>query len=71
MDPTLILLRIVHIGSAMTWFGGAVLGTFYFSPIGKALGPAAQPFFDAAEKRERGSTAPTGECSSRPGSTSR
>ena len=51
MDPLLILLRIVHIGSAMIWFGGAVLGTFYFSPIGKALGPAAQPFFDAAEKR--------------------
>ena len=54
MDLILLGLRITHIGSAMIWFGGAVLGTFYFSPIGKALGPAAQPFFDAAEKRGLG-----------------
>lgn len=59
MDPILILLRVTHIGAAMIWFGGAVLGTFYFSPIGKALGPAAQPFFDAAEKRGFGILFPT------------
>ena len=54
MDPLLILLRIVHIGSAMIWFGGAVIGTFYLSPVGKALGPSAQPFLDAMTRRGMG-----------------
>jgi hypothetical protein len=30
MDLFLILLRVVHVGSAMAWFGGAVIS----SPIG-------------------------------------
>lgn len=51
MDPALILFRIVHIGSAMVWFGGAVIGTFYLAPISKALGPAAQPFLEAMTRR--------------------
>jgi hypothetical protein len=54
VDPILTLLRIVHIGSAMIWFGGAVLGTFYLSPVAKALGPSAQPFFDALTRRGMG-----------------
>jgi hypothetical protein len=54
VDPVLILLRIVHIGSAMIWFGGAVIGAFYLAPIGKALGQSAQPFFDAMERRGMG-----------------
>ncbi len=54
MDPALILLRIIHVGSAMVWFGGAVIGTFYLAPISKALGPAAQPFLEAMTKRGMG-----------------
>ncbi len=54
MDPVLILFRIVHIGAAMVWFGGAVIGTFYLSPIAKALGPSAQPVFDAMTQRGMG-----------------
>jgi len=59
MDPALILLRVVHIGSAMLWFGGAVIGTFYLAPITKALGPAAQPFLDAMTRRGIGILFPT------------
>ena len=27
MDWWLILVRIIHIGSAMSWFGGAIIGS--------------------------------------------
>jgi len=32
MDAWLILLRIVHVGSAMIWFGGAILAGFFLQP---------------------------------------
>jgi hypothetical protein len=53
MDWTLILLRVVHIGAAMAWFGGAVIGSFFLAPTEKALGPAAQPFMDHLINRRR------------------
>ena len=53
MDWGLILLRIVHIGSAMTWFGGAIIGGFFLAPTAKALGQAGQPFMDHLIKRRR------------------
>ena len=32
MDWWLIFLRIVHVGSAMAWFGGAIVGGFFLLP---------------------------------------
>ena len=53
MDGWLILLRIVHIGSAMSWFGGAIVGGFFLQPAAAALGQAGQPFMDYLMKRRR------------------
>jgi hypothetical protein len=53
MDLLLIGLRIVHIGSAMSWFGGAVIGSFFLSPTADALGRAGQPFMEHLMKRRR------------------
>ena len=53
MDLLLIGLRIVHIGSAMTWFGGAIIGSFFLSPTADALGRAGQPFMEHLMKRRR------------------
>ena len=53
MDWWLILLRIIHIGSAMSWFGGAIIGSFFLFPTAQALGPAGQPFMDQLMNRRR------------------
>jgi hypothetical protein len=53
MDALVIILRIVHVGSAMAWFGGAVVGGFFLNPTAKALGPAAGPFMEHLLKRRR------------------
>jgi hypothetical protein len=53
VDPVLLLLRIGHVGGAMIWFGGAIIGSFFLSPTVAALGPAAQPFMDHLVKRRR------------------
>ncbi|MDX6562638.1 MAG: hypothetical protein QOD65_2452 [Gaiellales bacterium] len=53
MDWSLIVLRVVHIGSAMAWFGGAIVGSFFLFPTARALGPAGQPFMDHLTKRRR------------------
>jgi hypothetical protein len=53
MDWWLILIRIVHIGSAMTWFGGAIIGSFFLAPTAAALGQAGQPFMDHLMRRRR------------------
>jgi len=53
LDWTLILLRIVHVGSAMVWFGGAIIGGFFLSPTASALGDSAQPFMDHLMRRRR------------------
>ncbi|HEY7527187.1 MAG TPA: hypothetical protein VIA82_10200 [Candidatus Limnocylindria bacterium] len=53
MDWTLIILRILHVGSAMTWFGGAVFGALLLQPTVRALGPKAQPFMDYLVQRRR------------------
>ena len=46
MDLVLIFLRIVHVGAAMAWFGGALVGSVFLSPTAQALGPAGGPFMD-------------------------
>ena len=53
MDLGLILLRVVHVGSAMTWFGGAIVGGFFLFPTAQALGSAGQPFMDQLMNRRR------------------
>lgn len=53
MDWLLLVLRVVHLGSAMIWFGGAIIGGFFLAPTAKALGPSGQPFMDFVMKRRR------------------
>ena len=53
MDWMLIATRVVHVGSAMAWFGGALIGGFFLFPTAQALGPAAQPFMEHLTKRRR------------------
>lgn len=53
MDWLVIILRIVHVGCAMAWFGGAVVSSFFVFPAAQALGPAAQPFMDQLMNRRR------------------
>ena len=53
MDWWLIGLRIVHIGSAMTWFGGAIIGSVFLGPTADALGKAGAPFMDHLMTRRR------------------
>ena len=53
MDWWLIVLRIVHVGAAMAWFGGAIIGGFFLQPTAEALGKAGQPFMEHLLKRRR------------------
>ena len=53
MDPLLLLLRIGHVGGAMIWFGGAIIGSFFLDPTAAALGKRAQPFMDHLMTRRR------------------
>src|SRR6478736_4705718 len=53
VDGWLIFFRIVHVGSAMIWFGGAIIGGFFLSPTAAALGDSAQPFMDHLMRRRR------------------
>ena len=53
MDPVLLLLRIGHVGGAMIWFGGAIIGSFFLAPTAAAIGASAQPFMDHLMRRRR------------------
>ncbi len=53
MDPVLITLRVIHVGAAMTWFGGAILSSFFLQPTVNALGVAGQPFMEHLMKRRK------------------
>jgi hypothetical protein len=53
VDGWLITLRILHIGAAMIWFGGAIIGSFFLAPTAQALGSAGQPFMDHLVKVRR------------------
>lgn len=53
MDPLLIFFRIVHVGAAMIWFGGAIVTSFFLQPTAKALGPAGGPFLDHLMNRRK------------------
>lgn len=49
----MILLRVVHVGSAMAWFGGAMIGAFFLGPTAKALGREGSAFMDHLVTRRR------------------
>lgn len=46
MDALLILFRIIHVGAAMIWFGGAIVSSFFLQPTVEALGVRGQPFME-------------------------
>ena len=51
MDWWLIFFRVVHVGAAMVWFGGAIIGAFFLAPTAAAMGKAGQPFMDHLMRR--------------------
>jgi hypothetical protein len=53
MDVVYIVLRVLHIGAAMGWAGGAALFFFYIEPTLFKLGPDAEKFAnEMIEKRK-------------------
>jgi uncharacterized membrane protein len=46
MDLVYIVLRVLHIGAAIAWAGGAALFFFYIEPTLNKLGPDAEKFAD-------------------------
>ena len=53
MDLFLILARIIHVGAAMIWFGGAIVSSYFLQPTVVALGAAGQPFMEHLMNRRR------------------
>lgn len=53
MDVLLIAMRIIHIGSAMAWFGGAIMGSFFLQPTAAALGASGQSFMEHLLSRRK------------------
>jgi len=51
MDSWLIAIRIVHVGSAMIWFGGAIVTSFFVAPTAQALGRSGAAFLDHLMRR--------------------
>lgn len=48
-----LIVRIVHLGSLMGWFGGSIIGFLFVIPTATALGRAGQPFMDHLMNRRR------------------
>jgi hypothetical protein len=44
MGPVFLLLRIVHILSALTWYGGALTAALFILPTARRLGPDGSRF---------------------------
>jgi hypothetical protein len=53
MDALLIFFRIIHVGSAMIWFGGTIVSAFFLQPTVEALGNAGQPFMEHLMNRRK------------------
>lgn len=51
IDAALLIARVVHVGSAMISFRGAIIGRFSLRPTARALGPAGRPFMEHLLKR--------------------
>jgi len=53
MDWLYIVLRVLHIGSAILWAGGAALFFFYIEPTITKLGPDAEKFVDEVVNKRK------------------
>ena len=53
MDSFIVVLRIVHIVSAVLWVGGAALFFLYIEPTINKLGPDAEKFVEEAIVRRK------------------
>ncbi len=53
VDPVLLLLRVLHIGSGIFWVGSAFAFFFFFQPSARALGPEGEGAFMANLTRAR------------------
>jgi uncharacterized membrane protein len=53
VDWALIILRVLHVVSALFWLGAAMTVTFFVEPTVEALGPRAQPFMDHIMNRRK------------------
>lgn len=51
MDLGLIVLRIIHIGSAILWAGGSVFIERFVQPTADELGPTSEPFITGLLRR--------------------
>jgi hypothetical protein len=53
MDALLIFFRIIHVRSAMIWFGGTIVSAFFLQPTVEALGIGGQPFMEHLMNRRK------------------
>ena len=53
MDVLLIAMRIIHVGGAMMWFGGAIVSSFFLQPTVEALGTSGHPFMEHLMNRRK------------------
>lgn len=51
MELGIIVLRLIHVGSAILWAGGSVFVERFVNPSVEEIGPAAAPFMGAMAKR--------------------
>lgn len=53
MDAYMILFRIVHIASAILWFGSAVFYSAFVGPTLRAVGPDGSRFFNHLVRQQK------------------
>jgi uncharacterized membrane protein len=53
VDLVYVSFRIIHIGAAIAWAGGAALFFFYIEPAINKLGPEAEPFVNEVIVRRK------------------
>lgn len=53
MEPYLITFRIIHILTALAWFGAAFVFDFFVAPTARALGPEAEKFMTHLSKERK------------------
>jgi uncharacterized membrane protein len=50
-DASMVLLRIVHIGTGVIWVGSLFVVVFFVQPSAATLGPAGAPFMSELRRR--------------------
>jgi uncharacterized membrane protein len=53
MEPYVITFRILHIMSALAWYGASFLFNFFIEPTAKALGPDGGKFMEHLSKERK------------------